>query len=74
MIRLPTEKMWREDVQAMRDVLQGDDVTAAREVLKELLGPIRLSPGENHLVAELTARQVMLNTGTGRWIGSGGRI
>jgi site-specific DNA recombinase len=76
-VPLPSERMWRELVQGMREVLQGDDVVAARETLREMLGPIRVSPGEGHMIARLAARQVFLQTGTGGagiWVGSGGAI
>lgn len=71
---LPSERLWRETVASMREILQGEDVTAARETLREILGTIRLSPGDGKMVAALRARQVMLGTGTGRWIGSGGAL
>ncbi len=71
---LPTEREWREAVASMREILQGDDIAAARETLRELLGPIQLKPAETHMVAELTARQILLQTGTGRWVGSGGPL
>ena len=73
-VELPTERAWRETVAEMREILRGDDAAAAREVLRELLGVIRVRPGEGQMVAELAARNVLLATGSGRWIGSGGRI
>lgn len=71
---IPSERLWRESVAAMREVLQGDDITAARETLREILGPIRLTPSDGYLVARVQTQQVMLGTGTGRWVGSGGAI
>lgn len=79
---LPTARAWRDAVQRMRDVLRGDDVATAREVLREILGPIRVRPGvatantrDGHVVATLTGRQVLLATGTGGIrVGSGGAI
>lgn len=71
---LPSERLWREAVASMREILQGEDVIAARETLRELLGTVRLTPGEGAMLAELRARQISLATGTGRWVGSGGRI
>lgn len=71
---IPSERLWRETVAAMREVLQGDDIVAARETLREMLGPIRLTPVGNHLRARVQAQEVMLGTGTGRWVGSGGAI
>lgn len=70
----PTAAAWKAAVEGMREVLRGDDVTAAREALRELIGTVRCRPAGDHIVAELTARQVLLATGTGRWIGSGGGI
>lgn len=70
----PNAGAWRQAVRLMREVLQGDDVIAARAVLRDLLGPIRCQPRGDHTVAELTARQVLLATGTGSWVGSGGAL
>lgn len=74
MVRPPSPAAWRAAVEAMRDLLTGDDVAAARDALRELLGEIRCRPAGDFVVAELTARQVMLGTGTGIWIGSGGAM
>lgn len=73
-IAIPSERLWREAVATMREVLQGDDIAAARETLREILGPIRLTPSAGYLVTKVQAQEVMLGTGTGRWIGSGGAI
>jgi hypothetical protein len=62
---LPTEKAWREAVANMRDILTGDDIPAARECLRELIGPIRCKPAEGAVLAEMTTRSVFLATGTG---------
>lgn len=72
----PSERVWRETVANLRDVLLGEDIDAARDALRGILGAIPCAPAEDgkHLVARLTARQVMLATGNGIWIGSGGRI
>lgn len=59
----PTEKAWRDTVARMREVLTGDDIVAAREVLRELVGPARCRPAANgHVVVELTTRHVLLAT------------
>jgi site-specific DNA recombinase len=70
----PSAAAYRAAVLEMRDLLTGSDVGAARELLREIVGEIRCVPEDGHLVAELTARRVMLGTGTGgvRWNGSGG--
>lgn len=72
----PTPEAWRAAVGQMREILQGPDVAAARECLRELIGEIRCTPAEDHVVAELSARRVLLATGTGpgRWHGSGGPL
>ena len=72
----PSESAWRAAVAAMKDILAGDDVSAAREALRELIGPIRCTPDGVHVIAEMQTRQVWLMTGTGVGIrdGSGGRI
>jgi hypothetical protein len=62
----PSEKLWRETVTAMRQVLTGDDVVAARDVLRQLIGPARCRPAvDGQVVVELTTRHVLLATGTG---------
>lgn len=70
----PSAKAWRQAAEGMREILQGDDVLAARAALQELVGPIPCEPAEGYVIAKLTARQVWLATGTGRWIGSGGAL
>lgn len=59
----PTERAWRDTVASMREILTGADITAAREVLKQLIGPARCRPAVNgHVVVELTTRHVLLAT------------
>lgn len=70
----PSATAWKQTVLNMREVLQGDDVVAARETLRELIGTVRCKPAGDHVVAELSARGIMLATGSGRWVGSGGVI
>lgn len=70
---VPTPAVWRETVRDMREILGGDDVGAARDVLRSLLGPVRILPGDpGYVRAEFTAGEIMLATGTGRFCGSGG--
>jgi DNA invertase Pin-like site-specific DNA recombinase len=71
---IPSERLWRETVEGMREVLQGDDVAAGREILRDILGQIPLTPVDDYLRARVQAQEVMLGTGTGRWVGSGGAI
>lgn len=67
----PSPKAWREAVEGMRAILQGDDVPAAREALRDLIGTLRVP--ESGEVA--VGNQVhMLATGTGRFVGSGGAL
>lgn len=70
----PSEKLWRETVAQMREVLKGDDVVAARDVLRELIGPAKCEPAEGGMIVELTARRTLVATGSGRWVGSGGGL
>ena len=75
-IPLPSLRLWRDAVGNLREVIMGADVTVAREALRDVLGPIRLSPGDGHLVAEIRKDRVLLATGSGPgiWTGSGGAI
>lgn len=61
----PSEKAWRETVANMLEVLQGEDVLAAREVLRGLLGPVRCAPDGAYVVAKFAEREVLM-TGSGR--------
>lgn len=70
----PTPAAWRAAVAGMREILEGDDIPAARETLRALLGEIICRPGDGAMIAELTSRHVLLATGTGSWVGSGGAI
>ncbi|MHB8816117.1 MAG: recombinase family protein [Steroidobacteraceae bacterium] len=57
----PSEKAWREAIATMRQILTGEDIAAAREVLRKLIGPARCRPAqEGHVVVELTTRHVLL--------------
>lgn len=73
-VALPSERMWRAAVAGMRDILQSDEVAAAREVLQSLLGEIPMHPRGDHYLAEIRAQQIMIGTGTGIWLGSGGVV
>lgn len=76
----PSEKAWREAVTAMRDILEGEDVQAARDVMKRLVGRIRCTPakGGDYVVAEVETVNLLLATNAaasaGISNGSGGRI
>lgn len=69
----PTEKAWIEAVAGMRQLLSsGADVGAAREILRDLIGPALCHMAQNgHVSVQLTTRRVMLATGTS---GPGGRL
>lgn len=77
-LQWPTEKLWRESVEEMREVLNEGDVAASREVLAGIFGTIRCRPAEEpgFVEAELPLWRVLMATGTGSGIrvGSGGRI
>jgi site-specific DNA recombinase len=70
----PTAARWNEAVNAFCDVLRGSEVTAAREALREEIGEVRCIPEGDVLVAELGAERVLLATGSGISIGSGGPL
>jgi site-specific DNA recombinase len=72
--RQPTAAEWRAAVEGITEILTGEDILAARDTLRELIGDIVCRPDGDHMVAELTARQLFLATGTGRWLGSGGPL
>lgn len=65
------EEAYVETVAELWTAIGGDDVPAAREALREFLGPIRLHPAGDHLVAEMTAGRLPLAL---NWNGSGGSI
>lgn len=68
----PSPKAWREAVEGMRGILQGDDIRAAQEALKAVIGPIPVAQTGD---ARITGQAVFLATGTnGRSIGSGGAL
>jgi DNA invertase Pin-like site-specific DNA recombinase len=71
------ERIYREAVADMREILQGDDVRAAQEVLRDLVGEIPLVPDSTEPVlwAQLAARPLALAAAGGvNWSGSGGLI
>lgn len=72
----PSLTAYKAAVAEMRELITSDDVDAARELLREILGEIPCIPEDGHLVAELPPRRVMLATGSGtvRWNGSGGTL
>lgn len=61
----PTPAAWRAAVQNMRDVLLGDDVGAAREVLRRIVGDVACEPAQDHVVASFGPSQEVVATGTG---------
>jgi len=51
----PSPRAWREAVEGMREILSGEDIPAAREALRELIGPLRVpQSGEVELVSQQT--------------------
>jgi DNA invertase Pin-like site-specific DNA recombinase len=67
-----SSEAWARTVDDMADILKGEDAAAARVILRQLIGEVRMVPEDDRLVAELTARQIVFKTGSGRWSGSGG--
>lgn len=70
----PTAAAWREAVNDLSELLMSEDPAAARAALREIIGEVRCYPAEDHVVAELAAVRVVLATGTGISIGSGGPL
>lgn len=70
----PTERLWRDSVAQMRAILTGDDVQAARDVLKKILRQVRCTPEGDHVVAEVHWYWLLLATGTDEFCGSGGLL
>ena len=71
----PTPALWRQLVTRLTEVISGDDVPAARDALREIIGEVTCTPEGDHVIAEMAALQIQLGTGTGCIrIGSGGRI
>lgn len=69
----PTASLWREAVTEITNTLAGPDISAAREILREMIGEVRCVPERDCLVAELASVKVLLATGTiGLRNGSGG--
>jgi site-specific DNA recombinase len=72
---LAAEAAFRETVAHMGKVLQGENLIEARELLREIVGAVRLEPDTDHLIAKFERSEIpLLTTQNGRWIGSGGRI
>lgn len=68
----PSPKAWREAVEGMRNILQGEDIPAAQEALKAVIGPIPVAQTGD---ACIVGQPAFLATGTsGRSIGSGGAL
>jgi site-specific DNA recombinase len=74
-LALEAEAAFRETVLHMAKVLQGENLNEARQLLRDIVGTVRLKPDTDHLIATFERSEIpLLVTGTGRWIGSGGRI
>lgn len=71
----PTEKAWRDAVSGMREILTGKDIAAAREILRELIGPAICHPAQDgNVIVSLTTRNVLLTTTTLARTGTGSSI
>lgn len=64
---------WRAAVEDLRSVIGGEDMPAAREALRKVVGTVQLIPEDGQLWAEIGAQWLPL-TGDCNWVGSGGRI
>jgi hypothetical protein len=77
-VPLVSPEVWRDGVLRMRSILTGDDLSAARDVMRELVDVVPVLPGDDatHVYLAFAASSVALMTGTGSRIssGSGGRI
>jgi hypothetical protein len=59
----------------MGKVFQGENLIEARELLRQIVGAIRLQPNAGHLIAKFERSEIpLLAVGNGRWIGSGGPL
>jgi DNA invertase Pin-like site-specific DNA recombinase len=74
----PSDKAWRESVKGVRTILAGDDVPAARDALRELVGTIPCTPdnAQRGVYLSWSTGSALIRTGTDRvrFCGSGGRI
>lgn len=61
------ETEYRKTVKRMRDLLKSTDVAAARKMLQEHVGPVKLIPAGDHLIARFSRGMtpLMAATGTG---------
>lgn len=58
------EREYVETVDAMREAIESDDMLAARDALKAVLGPIPLHAREGHLYAALDEDRILLVAGS----------
>jgi DNA invertase Pin-like site-specific DNA recombinase len=70
----PTAERWRQAVDSFCEVLRGEEVAAARELLRDEIGEVRCVPEGDAVVAEIGAQRVAMRTGNGIWVGSGGPL
>lgn len=68
------EQAYRDEVLALRDAITGDSVSRARGALMEILGTIRLVPGEGVLMAEFGGSALSMAVGDAQPDGSGGPL
>jgi hypothetical protein len=59
----------------LAEVLQGENLIEARELLREIIGAVHLHPDTDHLIAKFERSEIpLLAVANGRWIGSGGSL
>jgi hypothetical protein len=74
-LALEAEAAFRETVLHMARVLQGENLIEARELLRDIVGTVRLQPDTDHLIAKFERSEIpLLAIENGRWVGTEGRI
>jgi hypothetical protein len=64
-LALAAEAAFRQTVVHMAKVLQGENLIEARELLREIVGAVRLMPDSDHLIAKFERSEIpLLRTGT----------
>jgi hypothetical protein len=72
----PSAKAWRDSVKRVREILSGDDVPAARDVLRDLVGQVPCEPAKGGVWMTWNSGTASIGTGTDRvrFCGSGGPL
>jgi hypothetical protein len=72
----PSAKAWRDAAMRMRNILVGDNVPAARDVRRDMIGTIPCEPTPGGVFMSWTTGQTLIQSGTDRvrFCGSGGTL